>query len=64
MLTDGISEVSNDRGEEFGLARLEQLLTQHSAEPLPQIWDVIMEHVHRHGLQQDDQSLLLVRVLD
>ena len=63
MLTDGISEVSNDRGEEFGLARLEQLLTQHSAEPLLQIWDVIMEHVHRHGLQQDDQSLLLIRVL-
>ena len=63
MLTDGISEVPNDRDEEFGLARLEQLLTQHSAEPLPQIWDVIMEHVHQHGLQQDDQSLLLVRVL-
>jgi serine phosphatase RsbU (regulator of sigma subunit) len=64
MLTDGISEVPNDRDEEFGLARLEHLLSQHSAEPLPQIWDVIMEHVHRHGLQQDDQSLLLVRVLD
>ena len=60
MLTDGISEVPNDRDEEFGLARLEQLLRQHSAEPLPQIWDVIMEHVRRYGLQQDDQTLLLV----
>jgi len=63
LLTDGISEVPNERDEEFGLARLEQLLTQHAAEPLPQIWDGIMEHVRRHGLQQDDQSLLLVRVL-
>ncbi len=62
MLTDGISEVPNDRDEEFGLARVEQLLTQHSAEPLPQIWERIMEHVRQHGLQQDDQTLLLVRV--
>jgi len=62
MLTDGISEVPNDRDEEFGLARVEQLLTQHSAEPLPQIWERIMEHVRLHGLQQDDQTLLLVRV--
>jgi serine phosphatase RsbU (regulator of sigma subunit) len=62
MLTDGISEVPNDRDEEFGLARVEQLLTQHSAEPLPQIWERIMEHVRQHGVQQDDQTLLLVRV--
>jgi serine phosphatase RsbU (regulator of sigma subunit) len=62
MLTDGISEVPNDRDEEFGLARVEQLLTQHSAEPLPQIWERIMEHVRQHGSQQDDQTLLLVRV--
>jgi serine phosphatase RsbU (regulator of sigma subunit) len=62
MLTDGISEVPNDRDEEFGLARVEQLLTQHSAEPLPRIWEGIMEHVRQHGLQQDDQTLLLVRV--
>jgi len=62
MLTDGISEVPNDRDEEFGLARVEQLLTYHSAEPLPQIWERIMEHVRQHGLQQDDQTLLLVRV--
>lgn len=62
MLTDGISEVSNDRDEEFGLARLEQLLKQHSAEPLPQLWDRIIGLVRQHGLQQDDQTLLLIRV--
>jgi serine phosphatase RsbU (regulator of sigma subunit) len=39
MLTDDISEVPNERDEEFGLARLEQLLTQYAAQPLPQIWD-------------------------
>ena len=62
MLTDGISEVPNAREEEFGLARLEQLLTQSAAQPLPQIWELIMEQVREHGLQQDDQTLLLVRV--
>jgi serine phosphatase RsbU (regulator of sigma subunit) len=61
MLTDGISEVSNESDEEFGLARLEQLLTQYAAQPLPHIWELIMEQVHQHGLQQDDQTLLLVR---
>jgi len=62
MLTDGISEVPNERDEEFGLARLEQLLTEYAAQPLPHIWDLIMQRVHEHGLQQDDQTLLLVRV--
>ena len=62
ILTDGISEVPNDRDEEFGLARLEHLLTQHAALPLPLIWERIMEQVRQHGLQQDDQTMLLARV--
>ncbi|MGB7464442.1 MAG: SpoIIE family protein phosphatase [Candidatus Acidiferrum sp.] len=63
MLTDGISEVPNEKDEEFGLTRLEQLLTQHAAQPLPQIWELIMSEVKQHGVQQDDQSLLLLRTL-
>ena len=62
MLTDGITEVVNDRDEEFGLVRLEQLLSQHADEPLPWIWELAMGEVKQHGLQQDDQSLLLLRV--
>jgi serine phosphatase RsbU (regulator of sigma subunit) len=63
MLTDGISEVPNEKDEELGLTRLEQLLTQHAAQPLPQIWELIMSEVKQHGVQQDDQSLLLLRTL-
>lgn len=63
VLSDGISEVRNHSDEEFGLPRLEQLLMQYAAEPLPRIWELIMEHVRHHGLQQDDQTLLLLRVL-
>lgn len=63
MVTDGISEVPNAQDEEFGLERLEQLLTQHATEPLPAIWERIMERVRQHGLQRDDQTLLLIRVI-
>jgi hypothetical protein len=62
MLTDGISEVPNDRDEDFGLARLAQLLTQYAAQPLPHICELILKQVGQHGAQQDDQTLLLVRV--
>jgi len=63
LLTDGITEVVNERDEEFGLARLERLLGEHAAQPLSQIWELVMGEVNQHGVQQDDQSLLLLRVL-
>jgi hypothetical protein len=63
MLTDGISEVPNANDEEFGLNHLEQLLRQNAAEPLPELWALIMGEIQRHGVQQDDQTLLLLRVL-
>jgi sigma-B regulation protein RsbU (phosphoserine phosphatase) len=62
LLTDGITEVVNERDEEFGLARLEQLLSKLAAQPLSQIWELVMGEVRQHGAQQDDQSLLLLRV--
>jgi hypothetical protein len=49
MVTDAISELPNAQDEEFGLERLEQLLTQHSAEPLPEIWERIMERVRQYS---------------
>ena len=64
MVTDGITEVANERDEEFGLTRLQELLTRHATRALPEIWDLIMREVRQYGLQQDDQSLLLLRVLD
>ncbi len=63
MLTDGISEVPDANDEEFGLNHLEQLLKQNAAEPLPALWELIMGEVQRNGVQQDDQTLLLLRVL-
>jgi serine phosphatase RsbU (regulator of sigma subunit) len=62
MISDGISEVPNETDEEFGLDRLEQLLRENAVQPLPQLWELIMGEVKRHGVQQDDQTLLLLRV--
>jgi len=64
MVTDGITEVANARDEEFGLTRLQELLTRNATRALPEIWDLIMGEVRQYGPQQDDQSLLLLRVLD
>jgi serine phosphatase RsbU (regulator of sigma subunit) len=63
MLTDGISEVPNANDEEFGLDRLELLLRNNAGQPLTHLWELIMSEVKRHGVQQDDQTLLLLRVV-
>lgn len=62
LLTDGISEVENDREEEFGLARIEQLLMLHGSQPLPFIWEGIAQAARKHGAQADDQTMLIIRV--
>ncbi len=62
LVSDGMTEVFNEKDEEFGLTGLEQLLTKHAAEPLPELCELIMAVVRRHGPQQDDQSVLLLRV--
>lgn len=63
ILTDGVSETVNEKDEEYGLGRLEQLLSKYATESLPRIWELIIEGVRRYGLQRDDQTLLLIRVL-
>ena len=62
LLTDGIPEAVNEKDEEFGLARVEQILLSHATEPLPQIWDAVMDAARHHGPPEDDQTLLLLRV--
>lgn len=64
ILTDGIIEVANERGEEFGLNRVEKLLIRHAAEPLAEIWDAIRSAAIAYGSQRDDQSALMVRALE
>jgi sigma-B regulation protein RsbU (phosphoserine phosphatase) len=63
IVTDGISETVDQGEEDFGLERLEQLLVENASLPLPEIFDFVLSAVDRYGAQQDDRTLLLVRIL-
>jgi serine phosphatase RsbU (regulator of sigma subunit) len=62
FLTDGVTEVENDSYEDFGLARLEQLMLQNAEQPLPLIWEAVQQETRNHGPQLDDQTMLLIRI--
>ena len=63
IVTDGLTETVDEREEDFGLERLEQLLVQNASRTLPEIFDAVLAAVSRYGSQQDDRTLLLVRIL-
>jgi serine phosphatase RsbU (regulator of sigma subunit) len=61
FVTDGVTEVANARGEQFGIAGVERTIRQHVRKPLAEIYAAVLDAVRRHGPQTDDQTLLLVR---
>ena len=61
LLTDGILEVEDPKGEEFGLAGVKKVVSEHAAAPGKVIFESLLEVVRRHGRANDDQSVLLVR---
>ncbi len=62
VATDGILEAAGKSGEEFGLDRLEQILCDNRSQLLPQIADRIHAALSASYMQDDDQSLLLIRL--
>jgi hypothetical protein len=63
LITDGLLEVENKAGEEFGMAGVKAALVQHAGWPLAEICQAIVEAAARYGKPADDQSLLLVKRL-
>ena len=63
LVTDGLIETLNQEDEEFGLQRLEHLLLQNATRPLPEIFDALIAAVSAFGPQNDDRTVLLVRML-
>jgi len=63
ILTDGLTEVENDSGEELGVDGVERLIGQALDRSLEEIHRSVMAAVGEHGPQLDDQTLLLIRVL-
>jgi serine phosphatase RsbU (regulator of sigma subunit) len=63
LVTDGVVEAADGQEAEFGFERLEQILCDLAERPLAEIFEAVLAAVTRHGAQQDDQSLLLIRAL-
>src|SRR6202041_396176 len=61
LYTDGLLEAANAAGEEFGIQRFQTELQKHGHQPLNLICQSLQESVARHGVQVDDQSVLLIR---
>jgi sigma-B regulation protein RsbU (phosphoserine phosphatase) len=62
IFSDGVTEATNDRGEEFGEDRLLEILTAWRARPLAEILGRLVEDVRAFEAEQhDDLTLVLVR---
>jgi hypothetical protein len=63
LYTDGFVECANAAGEEFGVQRLQSEFQKNGTKPLAEIHTALVASLRQHGLQFDDQSLLLIRRL-
>lgn len=61
LVTDGVVEAGQDRDADFGFERLAQILRDLPERPLSDIAATMHAEVKLHGIQQDDQTVLLVR---
>ena len=63
VATDGILEVTNKLGEEFGVERLKGVIAANGNDRLPELAEKILETLRGFGRQLDDQTILIVRCL-
>jgi serine phosphatase RsbU (regulator of sigma subunit) len=63
VATDGILEVANKPGEEYGVERLKDVIAGNAAEGLPELAEKILAGARGFGAQFDDQTILIVRRL-
>jgi Stage II sporulation protein E (SpoIIE) len=61
LLTDGVLEIEDAKGEEFGLERVKSVVLQHAHDPLQAMFQALLDSAHHHGRANDDQSVLIVR---
>ncbi|HEY2040593.1 MAG TPA: PP2C family protein-serine/threonine phosphatase [Edaphobacter sp.] len=61
VVTDGILEACNKTGDEFGMERLEAVVSENAARELSALADALLNSVGSFGKQVDDQTLLLIR---
>ncbi len=60
--TDGLDETTDEAGRELGREAVERAIVASGDRPLAEIRRAVFDLVGSHGPQQDDRSLLLLRV--
>ena len=63
VATDGILEVVNTPGEEYGIERLKEMIAANAKDALPALAGKILASARSFGPQLDDQTILIVRCL-
>jgi hypothetical protein len=63
VATDGILEVADKSGEEFGVEQLKHVIAANAKDALPELAGKILAAARGFGRQFDDQTILLVRRL-
>jgi len=63
LLTDGITETSNKKDENFGMEKVKQIILNNRHAELSHIYEIINNKLASYGKQKDDQSTLLIRCL-
>lgn len=61
LLTDGVLEVENAAGDEFGASGVNGVLKARAQEPLDVVFQGIVDAAAKYGRAVDDQSILMVR---
>jgi hypothetical protein len=62
LVTDGFTEVFDASDSELGLDPLKETIRAHASQPLSDIVERIVNVSRSYGVQQDDQTVLLIRV--
>jgi hypothetical protein len=63
LLSDGLPEVADAKDEQFGLERIGAILAEYGEHSLDELVGRLFETARRHGLQNDDETLILVRAI-
>ena len=63
LITDGLTEVFDAKDEQFGMEAVKAILARLAARPLAEISQRDRRRRPAHGMQIDDQTLLLIRRL-
>ena len=58
LVTDGVVEATDEHEGQFGFERLEQILCDSAERLLSEIFEAALAAVTRHGIQQDDPTLV------